>query len=388
MFKGTGPTLCDLALMCYIKGMKEIGYTKRKREMHPSPVFTDKLIRESMETAPSLARELLLNVALEKKPVTDLVGCLTYYTKAHLQELAEDHAVKIPSSIRKAGLVEKLADYMVGHFSHLLPYMPAANLEFLLLFKDQAAIKLDIDALQFSDISHVQNFGFLHLFKTKDSFTVVLPHELLPELKVLSEESFWKKVELHQRLDAYAVALSNLYGVLDIDQFAIVWNQFEIENLTPAMIQDELVELAKVQYYWWFDDELIVSSYFKTEEEVELFLENVKQVSYYGPSREELMKYFKTPYDDQSPAVSAMMEFLSGYRLPDGEQIENLMDEISDACIVGDEMQDVFELLNEYGLLFTGTEEITRFTELFSQLNESCRKWELRGHLPTVLKKS
>jgi hypothetical protein len=115
-------------------------------------------------------------------------------------------------------------------------------------------------------------------------------------------------------------------------------------------------------------------------------LDKVKQVSYYSPSRNDLLKYFQTPYDDESPAASAMLEFLSGYRLPEGEQIEDLMDDISDTCIVGEGMQDVFDLLNEYGLLFTGMEEINRFTELYTQLSDHCRKWELRGHTPSGLK--
>ncbi|MDD3823636.1 MAG: hypothetical protein PHN93_07825, partial [Sphaerochaetaceae bacterium] len=82
----------------------------------------------------------------------------------------------------------------------------------------------------------------------------------------------------------------------------------------------------------------------------------------------------------------AMMEFSSGCRLANGEQIEDLMDEISDTCIVGNGMQGVFELLNEYGLLLSGMDEINRFTELYVQMNEHCRKWELRGHTPNALK--
>ena len=51
-------------------------------------------------------------------------------------------------------------------------------------------------------------------------------------------------------------------------------------------------------------------------------------------------------------------------------------------------MQDVFNLLNEYGLLFNEMEEINRFTELYTQMNENCRKWELRGTFPEALKRA
>jgi hypothetical protein len=367
--------------------MIETGYKPPTREMHPSPVFTDALLRSIMDTEPSLNRELLHSAALSGTPSHSLAVCLDSYTKEHLLDLASDHEVDLPMSARKKQFVDSLSGRIVDRFPKMLPYLPVVNLEFLKRFKDDTSIVVDTDMLQFRDISHVHNFGFLYLYKTGASYTAVVPRELLPALQMLKDTELWKSVELHQRLDAYAVSLSNLYGVLDIDQFAIVWNRFEAENLTPAMAQDELDELGKVQYYWWFEDELVISSFFRTLEEVEQFLDNVKQVSYYAPSREELVQYFQTPYDDQSPAASAMMEFLSGYRLPNDEQIEDLMDEISDTCIAGDGMQDVFDLLNEYGLLFTGMDEITRFTELYVQMSENCRKWALRGHTPNALKK-
>ncbi len=373
--------------MCYIRGMKESGFDYPKREMYSSSVFSDELLRSIMDTEPALNHELLQNAAISKAPVHTITACLDAYTKEHLNDLAKDHTLRIPGSMRKGEIVENLASHLVNQFPKMLPFFPKMNLEFLAQFKDSPSLEIEHNELQFRDISHVHNFGFLYLFKSDKAFTAVIPRELLPALQVLSDEGIWERVNFHQRLDAYAVALSNLYGVLDIDQYAIVWNRFESESLTPAMAMDELIELGKIQYYWWFDDELVISSYFQNGQEVEEFLEKVRPISYYSPSREELVSYFQTPYDDQSPAVSAMLEFLSGYRLSNDELIEDLMDDISDSCIVGDGMQEVFNLLNEYGLLFTGMDEITRFTELYAQMNDHCRKWELRGHTPVGLKK-
>ncbi len=372
--------------MCYIKAMEEI--KKRKREFYPAAVFTKEVIESVLVTDPSLDLDLLHNIALKKRPEKSLEGNLHHFTKKDLLELGEDLGLQIPTSRRKGEVVEAVAQQIEGEFPKLLPYLPLRNLELLIRFRKRESVKIKPEKLSFHDISHLQNFGFLYLYKDGADFNLVVPTELVEKLDILIKHRFWRDAELSQRIDAYAIALTNLYGVLDIDQFAIVWNRFEKEILTPAMIQDELHALDRVQYYWWIVDELVISSYFKSHEEVALFLDNVKQVSYYAPSRSDLIKYFKTPYDDQSPAVSAMMEFLSGYRLPAGEQIEDLMGEISDACIVGERMQDVFNLLNEYGLLFNEMEEIDRFTELFTQMNKSCRKWELRGHLPGTSKKS
>jgi hypothetical protein len=355
--------------------------------MHPSPVFTDDLLRSVMDTDPLLNHELLGNAAIHGSSSVNLAACLGSYTKDYLQELARDHELTLPGSTRKQHLVDSLTGKIIERFPKMLPFLPAANLEFLSRFSDdRMELEFDSDSLAFRDISHVHNFGFLFLFRKHDVFTAVVPKELLPTLRLLSDKNVWESASIHQRMDAYAVSLSNLYGVLDIDQYAVIWNRFESERLTPAMVQDELHELGKVQYYWWFDDELIISSFFRDSDEVVEFLTKVNQVSYYVPSREDLVSYFKAPYDDDSPTVSAMMEFLSGYRLANGEQIEDLMDEISDTCIVGNGMQEVFELLNEYGLLLSGMDEINRFTELYVQMNEHCRKWELRGHTPNALK--
>ncbi len=372
--------------MCYIKGMEE--KKTRRRELYPTTVFTKEVIESVLVIDPSLDLDLLNNIALKKRPERSLEGNLNHFTKKDLLELGEDLGLQIPSSQKKGEVVQAVAQQIEGEFSKLLPYFPVKNLEFLARFRGKGSVKINPNKLSFHDISHLQNFGFIFLYKGGSAFALVTPTELIDKLEILSDLNFWKGAELNQRIDAYAIALTNLYGVLDIDQFAIVWNRFESETLTPAMIQDELHALGRVQYYWWILDELVISSYFKSIDEVELFLDNVKQVAYYAPSREDLITYFKTPYDDQSPAASAMIEFLSGYRLPAGEQIEELMGEISDACIMGERMQDVFNLLNEYGLLFNEMEEIDRFTELFAQMNQSCRKWELRGHLPETAKKS
>jgi hypothetical protein len=48
-------------------------------------------------------------------------------------------------------------------------------------------------------------------------------------------------------------------------------------------------------------------------------------------------------------------------------------------------MQGVFDLLDEYGLLFKGLDELTRFTQLFAELSNHSRKWTLRGHTPLAI---
>ncbi|MFA5571257.1 MAG: hypothetical protein ACOX0W_02980 [Sphaerochaetaceae bacterium] len=369
--------------------MSDTHTTTKTKEMYPYTVFSEALIQSTLETDSALNKELLESAAVVRPVVYNLSDSLHQYTKNHLQELAEDYGLDIARSTVKQKLVELLRTEMIKRFEKMLPYFPISNLEFLSRFNvETPSLELEERDLAFKDISHIHNFGVLFLYRKDTTYTAVVPTELLPSLQELQKPMLWKEATLYQRMGAYAVALSNLYGAVDIDQYAIIWNRYEEEMLTPIMVQDVLEVLSDVQYYWWFFDEHIVSSFFSRIEDLDQFLTKVRDVAYYEPTREELVALYQTPYDENSPAMSAMMEFLSGYRLDDGGHIEDLMDEISDSCIVGNGMQDAFNVLNEYGLLFNGMDEINRFTELYTQMNENIRKWELRGHTPKAFKNS
>ena len=154
-------------------------------------------------------------------------------------ELAKDHELNIAKSTRKDEFVKTLSERIVERFPRC-PYLPKVNLSFSWFNTENNILNIKVDELEFRDISHAHNFGFLFLYYDKKDFFAVVPVELLETLTLLKEGPIWQKVSLNQRLDAYAISLSNLYGVLDIDQFAIIWNRFEKEVLTAAMVQDEL----------------------------------------------------------------------------------------------------------------------------------------------------
>jgi hypothetical protein len=357
------------------------------REKYSGPVFNEQIFQGIWNTNPALNREMLEAACSPGVPKSTLADCLSLYTREHLKDLADDFLIPISSATKKNQIVERLVDQLIKDFPVLLPYLPAPNIDFFWQMKGAGKIGVAKDELHYRDISHSQNYGFLFLFNTGTTFTAVIPQELLPSLEGVDSSVMKTNAELHQRLNAYAVSLSNLYGVLDIDQFATIWNRFEAEVITPAEVGDELAMLSRVQYYYWYENELIISSYFMTAEEVMDFLAKVKDIPYYKPSQEEIVTYFQSSYDDRSPAANAMLEFLSGYKLGNGEDLEDLMAEISDVCVAEEDMQEVFDLLDEYGLLFKGLDELTRFTQLFTELSNHSRKWTLRGHTPLAMEK-
>ena len=358
---------------------------RRMREKYSGPVFNEQTFQGIWNTNPTLNREMLEAACSPGVPKSALADCLGLHTREHLKDLADDFFLSIPSATKKNRMVEQLVGQLSKDFPVLLPYLPVRNLDFLWRLRGSGQLSISKEDLLYQDVSHTQNYGFLFLFNTGTSFTAVIPQELLPSLEGFDADSLWTNAELHQRLNAYAVSLSNLYGVLDIDQFATIWNRFEAEVITPAEVGDELAMLSRVQYYYWYENELIISSYFMTAQEVIDFLVTVKDIPYYKPSQEEIVTYFQSSYDDRSPAANAMLEFLAGYNLNKGEELEDLMAEISDVCVAEEDMQGVFDLLDEYGLLFKGLDELTRFTQLFTELSNHSRKWTLRGHTPLAV---
>ncbi len=378
-----------MSTLCYILSMMENERTDNIDTKHlTSSVFTQEVIREALFVEPEINLKFLKENAIKKPPVDTLLECLLFQQKEVLREMAQEYNIRLTSSMKKADIAEKLEEYIFTHFNSLLTYLPTSNLDYLKkIYKNQRSIIYDNDLLLL-DISHTNHLGITFLFYNDKKLSVVLPKELLPLLERVEDESLYETAHLHERIDAYAVSLSNLYGILDIDQFAVVWNRFEKETLTPAMIEDELIQLNKFQIFWWYEDEKVISTYFESSDEVDQFMESVKDVSYYIPTFEELRQFFVTPYDKSSPAVHAMMDFLSEFHLEEKLEVQILMQQISDAILVGDGIQDVFDLLGDYGLYFHAMDEITRFTQLYDDLDDTIRKWQLRGHRPSILKGS
>ena len=349
-------------------------------------VFT----REVLDSAYRFDREFnarfLDDFSLPYRVCHHLDECLALYTKDVLMQIGLDHMLDLKVAMKKEKMVELLRQKIIQDFHEFLAYLPVRNLEFLKEFTYENNYTLTRDVFLFPEFTHLHHYGFLFLFKGEDEYTAVLPGELGTFLGLLNNKDLYVKADVNERLDAYATSLVNLYGILDIDQFAILWNKYEKETLTPAMVEDELKALDRAHIFWWYLDEYVVSTYFTAPEEVEEYLKEVKDVTYYMPDREELRNYFITPYDKSTPAAHAMTDFLSSVCQEGYDTVSVLMQDLNDAITVGEKMDDVFELLGEYGVFFHGVDELNTFHELFGDLDETVRKWQLKGHRPHYLK--
>ncbi len=349
-------------------------------------VFPRDVLDSAFQMEPEFNAGFLDEFTLTSAPRHHLDECLSLLTKDMLLQMGMDHSLDLKLSMKKAEMVELLRQKIIQNFHAFLPYVPARNLEFLKEFSYENDYTLTRDVFLFPDFAHLHHFGFIFLFRTGDEYHAVLPRELGSFLGLLKNHDLFVKADLHQRLDAYATALVNLYGILDIDQFAVMWNKYESETYTPAMIEDELKELDRAHIFWWYLDEFVISTYFSSPDEVEEYQKEVKDISYYIPSREDLRNYYITPYDKSTPAAHAMSDFLSTVCQEGRDTVSILMQDLNDAITVGEKMDGVFELLGEYGVFFHGIDELNTFNELYGDLDETIRKWQLKGHKPRFMK--
>ncbi len=372
--------------LCYIESMDDTVVNSEQDSSLTESVFSREILDSAFRFDQEFNARFLGEFSLSAPVCHHLDECLNLYTKDILMQIALDHSLELKASMKKAEMVELLRQKIIQNFHSFIAYVPTRNLEFLRRFSYEKDYTLSQEVFLFPDFTHLHHFGFVFLFQSGETYTAVLPRELGTFLGLLSNEDLFVKADLHQRLDAYATSLVNLYGILDIDQFAILWNKYEKETFTPAMIEDELSELNRTHIFWWYIDEYVVSTYFSTPEEIEEYMKEVKDISYYMPSVEELRRYYVTPYDKSSPAANAMSDFLSSVCLEGYDTVSILMQDLNDAITVGEKMDGVFELLGEYGVFFHGIDELNTFNELYGDLDETIRKWQLKGHRPKFMK--
>lgn len=349
---------------------------------YSASLFDTQTLRNEWNPNPELNRELLAYCCLPGTPVETLRGCLSLLTRDLLQEMAEDHSLTLKASTTKGKIIDALIERIIAEMPVLLTYLPMTNTEFLSRFKGETSLIIPKEALFFHDISYAQDLGFLYLFDTGETFTAVVPLELAGFLQEIDSPASVAQIEFHQRLDAYALSLVNLYGVLDIDQYASIWNTYEGQSITPAFADDELNVLSRVQYSYWCESELIISSYFETAEDVMEFLGSVRDISYFKPSREDILYYYTHTYDMESVEVSEMEKFISAYPLEENDFSKDVLDDLADVCVADEGLSGALEVLGDYGIVFKGKEDTARFAQLFANLSNHSRKWRLKGYTP------
>ncbi len=232
------------------------------------------------------------------------------------------------------------------------------------------------------------DLGYLYEKEMEDGNWLVMPLEI----KQLLESKEWKQLEQirKQASDVFfaAMAAVHLYGAIDLQDFAQLFNSMFEENLAVDMIFDLLLDLDLheiASFAFWSN--YLVHEMFEEEEfeGVHDLLQRSESKPRYIPEKEVFLKYADPFYFETNAATEAMLQYLKGDLDVERQEADVLLIELHGLCsadVVGNQLQYALDLLAESDISFHTKENVERFAQLLYDMMDNTRLWHNNGHTP------
>lgn len=258
------------------------------------------------------------------------------------------------------------------------------------------------------DINHLNyliNMGYAFPV-TKDYYTTVkLPSELKEVFKITMEER-GDEIFDYQSLQLYIISLTNLYGVCSYHQLHKVHKKLTGSSLTLKKVRDYVLKFSEKDLLCKATENYLYNTVLK-EEEYEMIVDSDLNRAYYFPTEAELSAYgygffrpqamkifeeLKETILNHSKIEDFVEEEFVSYADALGSEDEDtldsfdfILDEIMFSAKMGYGLYDLIKVLDDEVCKFDSLKDMNHAYSLYLQLQESARKWPLKGALLSEL---
>jgi len=185
-------------------------------------------------------------------------------------------------------------------------------------------------------------------------------------------------------LNLYAKAAVNLYGSIKLEHFVNIFNDYNEEQTTIDEVYRLLLPLVlKERYYCFYKNYLVSGVYIGDFGEADYLIGLQGTKPRYLPKREDILKYAKGEYDDNSHWDSVLRYMYDIFGVT--KDVYGCFEEIID-CIDGSlEVGDIIDIINSYNLVFDSDEQLMTLLNHIMQAHNNTRLWENNGYTPEEL---
>lgn len=194
------------------------------------------------------------------------------------------------------------------------------------------------------------------------------------------------KVELTETqkvIDKYLQGMTTLYGFVTHRQFLKIYNRFNDAKLLKADLlefSDKLCE--NNSSYIIYDNGIVNNNVDKSVIDYNYDLQQGKK--YYDPTEEEVLNRAKTRYYEKTPEVTKLQNFFANDVKVNFLMLNSLMYNIIFNITTDEKIKDVYDILSEYHIAFSGDMQ-DKFTELYTDVINNTRCWANCGFTPNEL---
>jgi len=319
--------------------------------------------------------------ALHKPPVRTLESIFALLDPEDLSSFAKyDLELSCDVEDREAvtrALVAALADKRV--VKELIMQLDAGGWDFF-------RRALDADPLVEEDSANLDFLDpldayLLHPFYHEDKMIYIVPDEIREVMKALETEGFFAEKDFAALVSRYAAAAVNLYGCVELADFAELFNAHNKQKIDAEKVQALLGPCQDMHFY--IVDDLLVQYDLDLDEDdemIEMCLKAAERYDRYFPGKKAFLAYASYSYMEQTPQLSALERFLAPLFPEKAELVEMALRLGMHMFSWAHPVADVVEMFGEEGLHFKKDQGQT-LHRLLLDASEHARRFDLCGNM-------
>lgn len=191
----------------------------------------------------------------------------------------------------------------------------------------------------------------------------------------------------------YAVACSNLYGIIEFPEFLKIYNAQNEPSLSSkqlwALFTNPQYEKELDKNNVYVQNHAIIHEAIELVEDYATFIAKVIGKPFYVPSKEELLRYTDELYYEktsQQEKLAKMLakDFFGGSILMIKEEIDEIVGQLQ--IVEGNVNEILREFLGRFE--FNDLQQANNYIQVITNVANTTRIWENRGHTPNELSKN
>lgn len=325
---------------------------------------------------------LSIKLSIKKRPRHSLKECLSLYEREQLMEIAYKHGIFIGISEKMSNIVDLLVKAITNHIVIDIMYMDIADRE---MFSDMIMDK-KIEEHGFNQNLTLQRLGYIFVFYYKKTLITICPEEVKEKIRASYHEMNQEIIVRNNQIFKYEKALKEIYGVYEISQLMLVWNQYNEIKINRKEAIEHMIVMDRIQQEYWWDEPYIVADYMEDEDEYQDMLEEASIYSYYTPTIEEINYYSENEFDEDSVYYKRLLNYFVKKNELDEVEIDDLILDIEIACTMNVPTKEIMEGIIEVKGAVNDLNEANYLAKLVLDLSNNTRKWALKGNTPTEIK--
>ena len=349
----------------------------------PNLIPDESIPDELIPMIPHLANK---DIAIEHEPMYTLADMLSIKKITALRELWKLYGVTESLKASKMDIIPILAGKMADIERLKMHLQILGQQEWDFFRKAAMAEHLIDEEVDFRVYLRLNLIGLIGVYHFNSHHYYVVPAEIKQMYGILETEGFPAEKEHADLLNGYAIAATNLYGVISQDDLVEIFNSQNERKTNIDEMFGILLLFVALEYGYVFWEDYIVCDEFGDDDykDVEYCAKTAASKPRYLPEREEFLKFSDWNYIERTPPLDKLRYYLSREVTNDESVTDGIVRDMYFLARRNAQPQEFFALFEEKELdLDTG--KIKTLVDLIVELANNTRLWIYNGHTPMEL---